>query len=386
MRPVLRQPRSLDEQVGGVTAMIPPPRVSVVTGRADVERLAESWDDVPATSGGIGGSAWTAAWLGVWGDDHMLAVGTYGPAGSAPHAVVPFVRRRGRPWWLETLGVRELAEPTDVRASDPAALRAVVERLMRSGRALRLKRLPAQSPLPAVVRELAGKRAVVLERPVAGTPTITLDSSWLDPASTMSSRWRGSLRTAQRRAERLGVVDVRVEAPTVDEVGPLFDEFVAVESTGWKTSAGTALAAQPQMREFFRRYCLLAAKRGQLRFAFLRIDGRPAAVQLALEHDGRYSLLKIGFDEEFARCSPGNLLMLHAVRTAAERGLSSFEFLGIEEPWTGLWTQDVRQCIELHVYPLTPWGLLAMGDMVGEYGRRALGRAVQAIRRRAGRA
>ena len=381
LRPVLRQDRPL-EVVGSGTPERAAPGVILATGRADAERLAASWDDVPSTSGGIGGSAWTAAWLSVWGDDHTLAVGQYGTAGSAPQAVVPLVRRRRRPWWLETLGVRELAEPTDVRAADHAALKAVVARLLRSGRALRSKRLPAQSPLPAMVRELVGGRAVVLARPVAGTPTIALDSSWEDPASKMSSRWRGSFRTAQRRAERLGVVDVRVEEPTVAEVLPLFDEFVAVESTGWKTSAGTALAAQPKMQAFFRRYCLLAAERGQLRFAFLRIDGRPAAVQLAIEQDGRYSLLKIGFDEEFARCSPGNLLMLHAVQTAAERGLTSFEFLGIEEAWTELWTRDVRECIELHVYPMSLWGVLAMGDMATELVGRAVGRGVRAIRSR----
>jgi CelD/BcsL family acetyltransferase involved in cellulose biosynthesis len=352
--------------------------VHVLGEPAEVERWLTAWDRVPATTDPVGGAAWTQAWLDVYGGDHRLAVSVDGQP-AAPRAVVPLVRRAGRPWWLETLGVRQLAEPTDVRVAEPAALRAAVEEVARSRRALRLKRLPADSPLLPEIRSVYGRRAVVMARPVEGTPTISLDDSWSAPESKLSSRRRGDLRAARRRASGLGSVELDVAAPTPPEFAPLFDDFLTVEASGWKTAAGTALAVQPQMQQFYRRFGELAAERGELRLAFLRIDGRPVAGQLAIEHAGRYSLLKIGFDEAFARCSPGNLLMVHALGWAADRRLASFEFLGVSEPWIGLWTQEIRPCIEVHVYPLTPWGALATADMAAELLRRGVRRGLSAV-------
>jgi CelD/BcsL family acetyltransferase involved in cellulose biosynthesis len=258
------------------------------------------------------------------------------------------------------LGVRQLYEATDLRGADPSAVAAVVVAM--AGLPVRLRRLPADSPLLAHLPLVRERGALVRTLPVVGTPTISLDERWTEPEHHFSSRRRSDLRVARRRAEALGEVTISVEEPAPGTVGPLFDEAVAVEAAGWKRRAATALAVQPRPRAFFRRLCELAAEQGVLRLAFLRIGGRPAAVQIAAEQHGRYSLFKIGFDEQFARCSPGNLLLLYSVRRAAELGLRSFDFLGAAEPWTELWTTEVRPCIDLSVYPRSPWSPLAAGE------------------------
>jgi CelD/BcsL family acetyltransferase involved in cellulose biosynthesis len=346
--------------------------VGVLATPGDLLRSAESWDDLPAASGAIGGGAWTRAWLEAFGAGHSLGIHVAGTV-SAPDAVLPLVRSRRRPWVWEMLGVRQLGEPMDARGSDPAALAAIVEEVRRRRLPLRLRRLPEDSSLLPVLEALRDRRTVVSRRGVLGTPTIALEERWREPEHHFSKRRRADFRTARRRAEALGQVEFLVEEPAPDAVRPLFDEVVAVEASGWKTDAGTALAVRPAMRAFFLRFCELAAERKALRLAFLRIDGRPVAVQLAAEQDGRYSLLKIGFDEEFARCSPGNLLMMHAVRYAADRGLHSFEFLGAEEPWTAVWTSEVRRCVDVSVFPPSPWVPLAVGeDVARETTKRVL--------------
>jgi CelD/BcsL family acetyltransferase involved in cellulose biosynthesis len=84
---------------------------------------------------------------------------------------------------------------------------------------------------------------------------------------------------------------------------------------------------------------------------FLKIGGVAAATQIAVESGGGFWLLKVGYDENFARCSPGNLLMLESLRYAANRGLKSYEFLGSAEPWTEMWTNRVRPCVSVWAYP-----------------------------------
>jgi CelD/BcsL family acetyltransferase involved in cellulose biosynthesis len=93
---------------------------------------------------------------------------------------------------------------------------------------------------------------------------------------------------------------------------------------------------------------------------FLRIGDRIAAAQLAVESDERFWLLKIGYDEAFARYSPGNLLMRETVRYAANRGLLSYEFLGTPEQWTRMWTDRIRACVSIRAYPARPWGVAAL--------------------------
>jgi CelD/BcsL family acetyltransferase involved in cellulose biosynthesis len=82
-------------------------------------------------------------------------------------------------------------------------------------------------------------------------------------------------------------------------------------------------------------------------------------MQLAIECGNRFWLLKIGYDEAFARCSPGSLLLLETVRYAALRGLHSYEFLGTAEPWTHMWTTCMRPCVSLLAYPANRRGLAA---------------------------
>ncbi len=103
----------------------------------------------------------------------------------------------------------------------------------------------------------------------------------------------------------------------------------------------------------------MASAKGILRLCFMRIGGKLAATQIAVESGGRFWLLKVGYDEDFGRCSPGHLLMIETLRYAAERGLQTFEFLGSAEPWTSVWTTQVRPCLSVWAYPYNCRGLAA---------------------------
>ncbi|HYD36084.1 MAG TPA: GNAT family N-acetyltransferase, partial [Allosphingosinicella sp.] len=145
------------------------------------------------------------------------------------------------------------------------------------------------------------------------------------------------------------------------ELDALFDEAVAVEARSWNREAGTAIAVDRAKESCFRHYFRSACERGTFRIAFMRIDGRAVAMQMALEWQRRYWLLKIGFDEEFGRCSPGSLLMLHTLGWAAERELEGYELLGNVEPWIAhFWTREQHDCVCLRAYPFNAGGAVAL--------------------------
>jgi len=92
------------------------------------------------------------------------------------------------------------------------------------------------------------------------------------------------------------------------------------------------------------------------------VGGIAVGMQLAVEHEGSLWLLKIGYDPAYAKCSPGNLLMLYTLGDAARRGLRSYEFLGSVAPWTATWTTELRPFLSVRFYPRSVQGVLALAQ------------------------
>jgi hypothetical protein len=273
-------------------------------------------------------------------------------------ALLPLCHAPGRFARWRVPGAEEVFEPGDALCRDEAAAARLARILAAERRPIELARIPRASPLiPALKAAMPGRVSI---RPATPSPTIALGPEWREPESRFSSRRRSDFRRAARRAAEFGELQCEMLCPTAAEFDALFDEAIAVEAKSWKRAAGTAIACDAGKEAFFRRYLRAACERGEGRIAFLRIDGRVVAMQLAVEWSGRYWLFKIGYDEAYARCSPGTLLMLHALRVAAERGLSGFELMGDAEAWIAdLWTREAHECVRVRTYPASLAGVLA---------------------------
>jgi hypothetical protein len=275
-------------------------------------------------------------------------------------ALLPLCRDPGRFARWRMPGAEEVFEPGDALCRDVLAAQRLARSLALERRPIELARIPAASPLIGALKAAMKRRGRVSVRPATPSPTIALGPEWRDPESRFNSRRRSDFRRAARKAAEFGEVVCEMLSPSADEFHALFDEAIAVEARSWKRAAGTAIACDPAKEGFFRRYLGNACTRGEGRVAFMRIDGRVVAMQLAVEWRGRYWLYKIGYDEAYARCSPGTLLMLHALRDAAERGLAGFELMGDSEAWIAdLWTREAHPCVRVRTYPYTLAGLVA---------------------------
>jgi len=278
--------------------------------------------------------------------DGLVTVNTCSTPWAAPLVA------RGRHGDLTLPGVHETGEPGDLAWPDAASAHALARTLAQQTRPLDLPRVPLGSPsLEALARAFRG-RGWVRVRAAHGSPCIELDEGWAQPLRQFNAGRQSDFRRAQRRAEQTGELQFEVHAPVP---GPaldrLMDEAYEVESRSWKGSGGTALAMDPLLGPFYRRLAQAAAQSGQLRLCFLRIAGQAAAMQLALQGEGRFWLMKIGYDAAYARCSPGQLLMLHTIGHAASQGLMSYEMLGNAADWTAGWTRTLRPFVRVRAYP-----------------------------------
>lgn len=290
------------------------------------------------------------------GELHFLVVKT----GSQTGAIAPLVRSKGVLGRLEYVGVKILREPTDLVFSDPVALKNLANALVKLGSPLFLDRIPADSPtIPAIQQAYSG-RGIVLLRPAQPYPRILLHQGWRNPVSQINSGRRSGLRRAVRNAEKIGPLSYQILSPTPSQLAPILEEALEVEAANWKGIEGSAIGNDKLRGPFYRHYAAAASAAGILRVCFLRVDGKAVAMQFAIECARAFWLLKIGYREEFARCSPGMLLIAETIRYAASRGLTSYEFLGNADSWTRIWTQDEIQTVTIRAYPFRMRGIGAL--------------------------
>lgn len=259
------------------------------------------------------------------------------------HAIALFAESQGSRNLLP-LGA-ELYEPTEFAYADVSAAEELGESIVRMGMPVLIRDMFADSIMLEGMRRAAGRRLVTHLAP--GHPWLPLDDTWLEPESHLNAGRRSDLRRARRKAAMLGTVHCEVHIPTAETIEPLLRDAFLAESAGWKGRLGSALALDPMVGAFYSRFARAACQLGILRIGLLRIGGQAAAMQLAVEQDGCFWLFKMGFDESFARLSPGMLLMTESLRSARRRGCHRFEMMGKSEAWNHVWAPQIHNAVSL---------------------------------------
>lgn len=87
-------------------------------------------------------------------------------------------------------------------------------------------------------------------------------------------------------------------------------DFLALEASGWKGEAGSALARIPADTAYIQALVAEFAAIDRLQIDSLLLDGAPIAMGLLIENAGTRHFLKIAYDERHARLSPGRALTI----------------------------------------------------------------------------
>jgi CelD/BcsL family acetyltransferase involved in cellulose biosynthesis len=361
------------------------PTVQIVSDVAQFAALETEWNALAercATP--LVRHEWFAAAVAAHGEGRDLAVFVARRGGCAV-AIAPFVvERTGLVPRLMRLD-RDACEPTPFLYEDERALTAVLAAVADRGLPVVLPRLEADSDDIRRFRALprrAGLRILRFKVP-AGT-SVPLDADWSVFEAKMSSKSRTYIRRKRKSAEREGAVSFQAVCPEESSIDRHLGEVFRVEAAGWKGRNGTAILMDARARRFWSAYARAAARLGTLRLFFLRIGDATAAVRMAVERGGRLWELKVGYDERFARHSPGILLTHETLRYACQHGLAAHEFLGVAEPWHRWWPLEMRHYASARSYPLSLLGGAALCEDVWRFGMRGLARTIRApLRERA---
>jgi CelD/BcsL family acetyltransferase involved in cellulose biosynthesis len=176
-----------------------------------------------------------------------------------------------------------------------------------------------------------------------------------DEGVKKSGSTRKKLRQDWNRLSALGAVDV-VNDRTPVRVREAFEAFLKLEQASWKGARGTALLCDDADASFVRELVAKLAAEGRASVALLRVDGKAIATQVVM-YSGRTAYTwKTAFDAEYARYSPGMLLVDKVTEQLfADPAIESIDSCSYEDGFMAkLWTAR-RKMVEMlvHVGPGT---------------------------------
>jgi len=145
--------------------------------------------------------------------------------------------------------------------------------------------------------------------------------------------------------------------PELDE---RFEAFLDVEASGWKGAlgSGTAIKLHPNLTCFYRMLGHKLSAAGKISINTLTADGKCIAAQYCILLDDTVYILKIGYDESYKRCAPGNLLVDLFLKRSMESGTVNNINLVTDAPWHEDWRPKSYAKSNLHIFNATPAGIL----------------------------
>jgi CelD/BcsL family acetyltransferase involved in cellulose biosynthesis len=322
-----------------------------------ISPLASDWDDlVDRTKGApFTRPGWVEAWWRAFGRGRgrleILALRRQGRLAG----VLPLVRRRG----VVMSTTSDWMSAYDPPAEDSEAAGALADALFASRpRRVEFRQLALEHPVRTSCRAAAATRGYrLVDGPVERSPYVALEGGWETYEAGLDRKLRSEVRRRRRRLEEQGELCVEVLDGS-ERLRQLLDEGFRLEAAAWKGEAGTAILSDAGTFQYYRDAADWASRRGILRLAFLRLDGRPLAFDYCLEEAGVHYLVKIGYDPAFRKYGPGVILRHEMLSRAFSSGLSRYEFLGIDMAFKLDWTNTVWEKPWLRAFAPSPAGSL----------------------------
>ena len=159
--------------------------------------------------------------------------------------------------------------------------------------------------------------------------------------NSLSKNFRSNLNKATNKIARLRDVEFRfTNGRTTSQQD--FTEFLAVEASGWKGEAGSAIVKSPRLIEFYATLVRRLGEAGWLEWQFMTGDGCTLAANLAIRMPTSLIIWKLGYNDAYSRCSPGSVLFEELVkRESAARSIEEIN-LTTDQPWYDNWEMRRR--------------------------------------------
>ena len=165
-------------------------------------------------------------------------------------------------------------------------------------------------------------------------PVVALPGTESEFDESLRGRFKNLRRTIHKIERDPDVEITAVDAENYRE--HLLDLF-RLHRERWKERHETGMFANPAIRGFHLDVAAGFMPAGMLRSYRMRYQGETISVWYGFASRGRYYAYLTGFDPEFARLSPGQVLLAHSMKSAIAEGAGSYDFLRKTEDFKYRW-------------------------------------------------
>lgn len=173
------------------------------------------------------------------------------------------------------------------------------------------------------------------QRPGSSCALLALPSSTEVLESALSWRFRRRLRNARNRLAR--EADARFVRADDETLPALLDALFRLHALRWHERGEAGVLDDPRLRRLHEEAAVAFLHSGSLRLHALLIDEQPVAVLYGFAHHDRRYMYLSGLDPRASSCSPGVLLLHHAVCSAIAEGARVFDMLRGREAYKDDW-------------------------------------------------
>ncbi len=147
--------------------------------------------------------------------------------------------------------------------------------------------------------------------------------------TTVRKKKRKEINRLRTRLAELGTLHFSTLGDPEDAVRGC-DDFLALERSGWKGEAGSALGSCGKTEVMFRTLIKQGMAAGRIELQKLCLDNRPIAMLVNfIALPGSFSF-KIAYDEDFARFSPGVLIQIENLALLERPGFGWMDSCAVE--------------------------------------------------------
>jgi len=372
----------------------PPICIELVRRKVDLQPHIEAWDrlaveshqQLPALS-----YAWVATYF-----EHRLRKDEswcclLALAGSKLVGVLPLILTPEKVLGFQRVLLRPPRDPhtisTDVvvaagyESSVPKAFSIALELVTPQWHAAKFLRLPQSSPTLRLPDYEYSQRTIIRE-PAGVGAYLPVNGDFASYRASLSGNFRSNLNKASRKLTDLDRVGFEF-LTTEDQSREGLERFMAVETSGWKGREGSAIGQHPALVDFYSKLVPRLAARGWLEWQFLMAEGKTLAGNFAVRCGRSLVICKLGYDESYAKCAPGNMLFEHVIKRAFEDDHTDQIDMMSDMPWYYNWKMEKRQYHDFWMFPHHPLSIVA--DIVPRKSRISLHR-IRLLRRAVRRA
>jgi CelD/BcsL family acetyltransferase involved in cellulose biosynthesis len=135
----------------------------------------------------------------------------------------------------------------------------------------------------------------------------------------------------------------------IAEVDYLLSVIEMVSARSWKKKAGSDIF-NSSFNGFYRNLFMQTIMTGKTTLYVLEYLGKPIGYEWHLREGDRVLALKADYDQNFAHCSPGNILAWHALKESFAKGMSEVDYLMGGGDYKKRWTTNSYQLEEVLLF------------------------------------